>query len=192
MGSGLSFLWGKAEDNRIPKWQSWKRLDRELTSPLSLEIMTVCIKFTVWWYSLCPERRTPHFVNYPDLCSKLLRNRKFQNCRLVQTKPRLPRISKDLASGHVPHLLLWIHGGVMGQIIFNMNVQNIQKYRGLCNMGKPEVPHPSYGELWMIMTNICGVSWFTNDFSPMPFYLIPITQMNKLRHRKYLSMHIAG
>lgn len=110
MESGLSFLWGKAEDHRIPKWQSWKRLDTELTSPLSLEIMTVCIKFAVWWYSLCPERRTPHFVNYPDLCSKLLRNRKFQNCRLVQTKPRLPRISKDLASGQVPHLQLWIPG----------------------------------------------------------------------------------
>lgn len=35
----------------------------------------------------------------------------------------------------------------MGQIIFNMNVQNFQNYTGLWNMGKPEIPHALYGEL---------------------------------------------
>lgn len=50
---------------------------KELISPLSLEIMTVCIKVTILWHSLCSER-TSHFVNCPDQCHKPLRNRKFQ------------------------------------------------------------------------------------------------------------------
>lgn len=74
--SGLSFLWGKAQDHRIPKWQNWRRLWRTNQSSF-IRNNDSLHQLRILWYSLCSERNSPHFVNYPDQCHKLLRNRKF-------------------------------------------------------------------------------------------------------------------
>lgn len=56
-------------------------------------------------------------------------------------------------------------------------------------MGKSEIAHPPYGEL-RSDKHLCSFMIYNRkDFSPMSFYLIPTTQMNKLKHKILVRSH---